>query len=110
MRLVSRLSTSRSFALGLRGRGRDCVELGVDAGEERGEFAYSGAGGEAALLVVAELVQDELEVAVAFVIISLSAAGSEDQSSLDARLLGHAQAGGLIDHQQGNDPAHDGQQ
>ena len=58
-------------ALGLR-RGRGgCAGAGVDAGEELGEAPGAGAGGQDALLVVAELGQDQAEVAVALVLVDL---------------------------------------
>ena len=57
--------------LGLRRCRGGCAEAGVDAGEELGEAPGSGAGGQDALLVVAELGQDQAEVAVAFVLVDL---------------------------------------
>ena len=48
-----------------------CAEVSVDAGEELGEVPGTGAGGQDALLVVAELSQDQAEVAVALVLVDL---------------------------------------
>jgi hypothetical protein len=53
-----------------RGRGRR-GDLGVDAGEELGEAAGAGAGGQDALLVVAELGEDQVEVAIGLVLVDL---------------------------------------
>jgi hypothetical protein len=47
------------------------VELPVDAGEELGKAPRTGAGREDALLVVPELVQHELDVALALVLVDL---------------------------------------
>ena len=59
-------------ALDLRRRSRFGVQFGVDAGEELGEAARTGSGGQDALLVVAELGEDEFEVAVGLVLVDLS--------------------------------------
>ena len=58
-------------ALDLRRRGRRGGELLVDAGEELGQAAGARPGGQNALLVVSELLQDELEIALALVLVDL---------------------------------------
>ncbi|MCX4906463.1 hypothetical protein [Streptomyces sp. NBC_00878] len=58
-------------ALGLRRRRCHRFELGVDAGEEFGQSPGSWPGWEDALLVVAELFQNQVEVAVAFQLVDL---------------------------------------
>ena len=51
-------------ALDLRRRSRIGVQFGVDGGEEFGQTASAGAGGQNALLIVAELSEHELEFMV----------------------------------------------
>ena len=58
-------------ALGLRRRSAGERELAVDVGEELGEFAGTWSGGHDALLVVAELGPDQLQVAVGLVLVDL---------------------------------------
>ena len=56
-------------ALDLRCRSRFGVQVGVDGGEEVGQAAGAGAGGQDALLIVAELGQHELEFVVGLVLV-----------------------------------------
>jgi hypothetical protein len=58
-------------ALSLRRRRCHRFELCVDTGEEFGQAPGSWAGWEDALLVVAELGQDQVEVAVALQLVDL---------------------------------------
>jgi hypothetical protein len=58
-------------ALDLRRGAVGGVEFGVDVGEELGQFAGAGPGGQDALLVVAELFPDQVEVAFALVLVDL---------------------------------------
>ena len=103
-------------ALGLRRCRGGCAGAGVDAGEELGEAPGAGAGGQDALLVVAELGQDQAEVAVALVLVDLGqqlglrAAGAGgiafrrgdgDVLQVD---LGGQDAAGPVGHLQGQGP------
>ncbi|MFD9220722.1 hypothetical protein ACFWDI_12085 [Streptomyces sp. NPDC060064] len=62
--------TVTALRLGCRRRCCCRVELLVDAGEELGQVPGTRAGREDALLVVAELFQDQVEVPVAFVLLT----------------------------------------
>ena len=58
-------------ALYFRCRGCCRIEPGVDAGEEVRQLAGAGAGGHDAVLVVAEFLLEQGEVAFAFVLVDL---------------------------------------
>ena len=58
-------------ALDLRCRSRFGVQVGVDGGEEVGKAAGAGAGGQDALLIVAELGPEQVEFAVLLVFVDL---------------------------------------
>ncbi|MFF4754982.1 hypothetical protein ACWD5R_33215 [Streptomyces sp. NPDC002514] len=47
------------------------IELAVDAGEEVGEAAGAGAGGQDALLVVSEFGQHQVQIALLFMVVDL---------------------------------------
>ncbi|MFF5020184.1 hypothetical protein, partial [Streptomyces sp. NPDC001165] len=79
--------------LGLRRRCGCRGELLVDAGEELGETAGAGTGRQDALLVVAELGQNQFEIALLFVVVDLGqqfGLGPAGARSLDGVLCGEA--------------------